>query len=110
MANNNKNVYFFAQGDTEGDASMKNTLGGKGANLAEMTSLGVPVPPGFTIATDVCHMFYELEKKLPESLTNEVHSALAKVETLMDKKFGDSENPLLVSVRSGARALSLIHI
>jgi len=101
---NEKFVYYFAKGDTEGDASMKNLLGGKGANLAEMTSLDVPVPPGFTISTSVCEQFYKLGEKFPESLANEVEQALEKVEANIGKKFGDPENPLLVSVRSGARA------
>ncbi|NQZ18218.1 MAG: pyruvate, phosphate dikinase, partial [Bdellovibrionales bacterium] len=104
MSTTQKQVYFFAQGDTEGDATMKNTLGGKGANLAEMTSLGIPVPPGFTISTDVCDAFYKNGEKLPESLVGEVQEALAKVEAKIGKKFGDTKNPLLVSVRSGARA------
>lgn len=99
-----KQVYFFAQGESEGDASMKNTLGGKGANLAEMTNLDIPVPPGFTIATDVCIDFYKNNEKLPDSVRTQVEESLARVETKIGKKFGDKENPLLVSVRSGARA------
>ena len=83
---------------------MKNTLGGKGANLAEMTSLGIPVPPGFTISTDVCDAFYKNGEKLSDTLKVEVEGALAKVEAKIGKKFGDTKNPLLVSVRSGARA------
>ena len=100
----NKQVYFFAKGKSEGDASMKNTLGGKGANLAEMTNLDIPVPPGFTISTDVCIAFYKNKKKLPESLRGEVQEALSRVEQEIGKNFGDTKNPLLVSVRSGARA------
>lgn len=99
-----KKVYFFAQGESEGDASMKNTLGGKGANLAEMTKLGIPVPPGFTIATDVCLQFYRDGKKLSSQVREQVEVALKRVETKIGKKFGDPQNPLLVSVRSGARA------
>ncbi len=98
-----KYVYFFAQGDSEGDASMKNTLGGKGANLAEMTNLGIPVPPGFTISTDVCAEFYNQGEKLPTEVREQVTEALARVEAKIGKKFGDASNPLLVSVRSGAR-------
>ncbi|MBX3023168.1 MAG: pyruvate, phosphate dikinase [Bdellovibrionales bacterium] len=99
-----KSVYFFAAGNSEGNAGMKNVLGGKGANLAEMTSLGLPVPPGFTIATEVCQSFYDNGEKLPEQLKTKVLEAMGKVEKLIGKKFGDTNDPLLVSVRSGARA------
>jgi pyruvate,orthophosphate dikinase len=99
-----KFVYFFGNGQAEGRADMKNLLGGKGANLAEMSSIGLPVPPGFTITTEVCTEFYKNDQKYPESLTAEVAANLKKVEDLMGKKFGDAQNPLLVSVRSGARA------
>ncbi len=99
-----KSVYFFASNQADGNAKMKDILGGKGANLAEMTALGIPVPPGFTISTEVCRLFYEAGKKLPEDLKGEVEKALARVEGLIGKKFGDPKNPLLVSVRSGARA------
>ena len=99
-----KTVYFFAAGQTEGNAGMKNTLGGKGANLAEMTSLGIPVPPGFTIATDVCGIFYKNGMQIPADVIASVEEALVRVEQKIGKKFGDRENPLLVSVRSGARA------
>ena len=99
-----KFVYYFAAGETEGNISLKNILGGKGANLAEMTALGLPVPPGFTISTDICTSFYEAGEKLPEWVKPDVLKALAKVENKIQKKFGDSKNPLLVSVRSGARA------
>lgn len=99
-----KRVYFFAAGQTDGNAKMKDILGGKGANLAEMTSLGIPVPPGFTISTEVCAEFYANGQKIPASLTSEVETALAAVEAKIGKKFGDKSNPLLVSVRSGARA------
>jgi len=99
-----KFVYFFSAGETEGNAGMKNILGGKGANLAEMTALGLPVPPGFTISTEMCQMFYENGEKLPERLKSKIMEALGKIEKLLGKKFGDPKNPLLVSVRSGARA------
>ena len=100
----NKFVYYFAAGEAEGSAAMKNTLGGKGANLAEMTALGLPVPPGFTITTEICTAFYENGGKLPDWVRPKVMEALSKVENKIGKKFGDVKNPLLVSVRSGARA------
>jgi pyruvate,orthophosphate dikinase len=96
-------VYFFGGGRADGNAGMKNLLGGKGANLAEMAKLGVPVPPGFTITTDVCVYFMQHKRKYPAGLKEEVAKAMAKVEKVMGKKFGDPQNPLLVSVRSGAR-------
>ncbi len=99
-----KYVYFFGNGRGEGDASMKNLLGGKGANLAEMTSIGLPVPPGFTISTEVCTFYYASNETYPATLKAEVISHLAAVEKLMGRTFGDPANPLLVSVRSGARA------
>jgi len=99
-----KYVYFFGNGQAEGRAEMKSLLGGKGANLAEMTSIGLPVPPGFTISTEVCTEFYKNDRKYPDSLAAEVAENLKKVEQLMGKKFGDPANPLLVSIRSGARA------
>lgn len=99
-----KFVYFFAAGDTDGNAGMKNLLGGKGANLAEMTSLGIPVPPGFTISTEICTHFYLNNGKLPDWVSPAVMDALSKVEQKIGKKFADPKNPLLVSVRSGARA------
>ena len=102
---NTKRVYTFGNGQAEGKADMKNLLGGKGANLAEMNLIGVPVPPGFTITTDVCTEYYALGKdQVVELLKPEVEKAIAGVEKLMNSKFGDIENPLLVSVRSGARA------
>ena len=97
-----KNVYFFGNGKAEGDAKMKFILGGKGANLAEMTNLGIPVPPGFTIATDVCAAYYENKNKYPAGIKEEVEAGLNKLETVMKKKLGDPNDPLLVSVRSGA--------
>jgi pyruvate,orthophosphate dikinase len=96
-------VYAFGGGAADGDASMKDLLGGKGANLAEMSALGLPVPPGFTITTEACTHFYANERSYPPSLKQEVTDAMARVETLTSKRFGDAENPLLVSVRSGAR-------
>jgi pyruvate,orthophosphate dikinase len=98
-----KMVYFFGGGKGEGNAGMKNLLGGKGANLAEMAKLGVPVPPGFTITTEVCVHFMKNKRKYPGGLKQEVAKAMIKVEKVMGKQFGDAANPLLVSVRSGAR-------
>ena len=97
-------VYTFGDGKAEGKADMKNLLGGKGANLAEMANLGLPVPPGFTITTEVCTYYYANEKRYPDDLKAQVAAALAHVGKLTGKVFGDSKNPLLVSVRSGARA------
>jgi len=99
-----KQVYFFGGGKADGNAKMKELLGGKGANLAEMAKLGVPVPPGFTITTEVCTHYYANNKKYPVGLDKEVTVALGKVEKIMKKKLGDPKNPLLVSVRSGARS------
>ena len=100
-----KRVYTFGNGKAEGRADMRNLLGGKGANLAEMNLIGIPVPPGFTITTDVCNEYFEKGKeKVVALLKNEVEQAVKHVEGLMKSKFGDVENPLLVSVRSGARA------
>ncbi len=96
-------VYTFGDGKAEGDASMKNLLGGKGANLAEMNKVGVPVPPGFTVTTEVCTHFYANGKQYPSELKAQVEAAVKNVEDVMGKKFGDAENPLLFSVRSGAR-------
>ncbi|MBL8566157.1 MAG: pyruvate, phosphate dikinase [Hyphomicrobiaceae bacterium] len=97
-------VYLFGRGMTDGNAGLKELLGGKGANLAEMASLGLPVPPGFTITTEVCRAYYDHGRKLPEGLEGEVGAALARVGEAVGKIFGDPENPLLVSVRSGALA------
>ena len=93
-------VYMF----TEGNATMRNLLGGKGANLAEMTSLGLPVPQGFTITTEACTQYYEDGKKINDEIMGQIMDAIVKMEEVTGKKFGDKENPLLVSVRSGARA------
>ena len=102
---NEKRVYTFGNGKAEGRADMRNELGGKGANLAEMNLIGVPVPPGFTITTDVCNEYYEIGKdKVVALLKDEVEKSLHLVEELMSSKFGDVANPLLLSVRSGARA------
>jgi len=97
-----KRVYFFGNGKAEGNAKMKELLGGKGANLAEMTNLGVPVPPGFTIATKVCQEYYRNNKKWPRGLAEEIDRNLAKLEKAMNARLGDPDKPLLVSVRSGA--------
>ena len=100
-----KRVYTFGNGKAEGNAKMREELGGKGANLAEMNLIGVPVPPGFTITTDCCNEYYEVgQEKIMELLQDEVSAAVKHIEELMNSKFGDVENPLLVSVRSGARA------
>jgi len=99
-----KYVYFFGDGKAEGTGEMKSLLGGKGANLAEMTSIGLPVPAGFTITTEVCSEFYDNDRNYPPTLKEEVDLNMRKIEELMGKKFGDPKNPLLVSVRSGARA------
>ena len=96
-------VYFFGGGKAEGNAKMKELLGGKGANLAEMAKLGVPVPPGFTLTTEVCTYYYKNKRKYPNGLKEMVAQSLKKVEKLMGKKLGDVQNTLLVSVRSGAR-------
>ena len=105
MANETKKyVYLFGGGKADGTAEMKELLGGKGANLAEMAGMGLPVPPGFTITTDACNHYFENGESYPQGLEAEVDAAMAKVERLMEKKFGDPANPLLVSVRSGAPA------
>jgi pyruvate,orthophosphate dikinase len=98
-----KYVYFFGGGKAEGRADMKELLGGKGANLAEMTNIGLPVPAGFTLTTDVCTYYYAHDKTYPPELRNEVQEAMRKTEAAMSAKFGDPRNPLLVSCRSGAR-------
>src|SRR5215813_14349062 len=106
MASTQKYVYSFGGGSAEGRADMKELLGGKGANLAEMSLIGIPVPPGFTITTEVCGTYYERDRKLPEEVKPQVEAALARMEEAVGKKFGDPSDPLLVSVRSGA-ALSM---
>ena len=98
-------IYSFAGGSADGDASMKNLLGGKGANLAEMANIGLPVPPGFTISTEVCTYYYDNQRSYPEGLFEKnIPAAIRDIEDLLGKKFGDADNPLLLSVRSGSRA------
>ena len=102
----NKYVYFFGGGKADGNESMKNLLGGKGANLAEMAghpNLRLPVPPGFTVTTEVCTYYYQNKRTYPSVLKTQVQEAISKMEKLTGKKFGDVKNPLLVSIRSGAR-------
>ena len=97
-------VYSFGGGKTEGNASMRELLGGKGANLAEMSEIGLPVPPGFTISTEVCTHYYDHEHQYPSSLKDDVTGAISRVEAATGLKFADASNPLLLSVRSGSRA------
>jgi phosphoenolpyruvate synthase/pyruvate phosphate dikinase len=97
-----KYVYFFGGGEADGDASMKALLGGKGANLAEMTRLKLPVPPGFTISTDMCHYYLKNNHTYPDDLRPRVDEVLARMEKIMGRRFGDPSSPMLVSVRSGA--------
>jgi pyruvate, orthophosphate dikinase len=104
MSQPKKFIYFFSQKETDGNAGMKDILGGKGANLAEMSSMGIPVPPGFTISTEICQTFYDNKKVLPSWVMDGVTASVRKVEALIGKKFGDVKDPLLVSVRSGSRA------
>jgi pyruvate,orthophosphate dikinase len=99
-----KYVYFFGANQTEGGGQMRNLLGGKGANLAEMTAIGLPVPAGFTLTTELCTEFYRNDRRYPDGVSEEVAQNLAKLESAMDKRFGDPANPLLLSVRSGSRA------
>ena len=101
-ASRDKMVYYFGKTRAEGDGTMKTLLGGKGANLAEMTKIGLPVPPGFTITTKVCQQYYKAGQRLPEKLLTEVHKSIATLEKESGKRFGNPQNPLLVSVRSGA--------
>ena len=102
-AKRSRYVYYFGDGKADGAGSMKPLLGGKGANLHEMTRIGLPVPPGFTLTTEVCTYFYENKRSYPPELERQVALALAKIEKSVSKKLGDAESPLLVSVRSGAR-------
>ena len=102
--NKTKYVYFFGAGKTEGNANMRNLLGGKGANLAEMASLGLPVPQGFTISTEACTRYYDDGKQIGDDIRAQIEEYVARLEESAGKKFGDAKNPLLVSVRSGARA------
>ncbi|MCS7181037.1 MAG: pyruvate, phosphate dikinase, partial [bacterium] len=98
-----KYIYFFGEGKAEGKGDMKDLLGGKGAGLAEMTNAGIPVPPGFTITTEMCRYYYQNNEKLPDDFDEELKKYLKKLEKVTGKKFGDPKNPLLVSVRSGAK-------
>src|SRR5215831_12667834 len=98
-----KYVYRFGEGRADGSADMRNLLGGKGAGLAEMTNIAIPVPPGFTITTEVCTAYYANNRRYPESLEEQVREGIAFIERLLGRGFGDREKPLLVSVRSGAR-------
>ena len=103
FSKDHKFIYYFGGGKAEGNGQMKDLLGGKGANLAEMTNLGIPVPPGFTITTEACNLFYENDLQTPKWLDEEAHKYMGRVEREMGKKFGDPNDPLLVSVRSGAK-------
>jgi len=103
-----KYVYFFGAGKADGNSEMKNLLGGKGANIAEMTNLGIPVPPGFTITTEVCSYFYDHGRSYPPELQGQVEESLKRLEDMMGRKFGDADKPLLVSVRSGAASSSRV--
>ena len=98
-----KSVYFFGNKKADGNADMKNLLGGKGANLAEMTNLGIPVPAGLTITTEVCTYYYQNTQSFPQDLDKQIKLSIKKIEQAMGKKFGDNKDPLLLSVRSGAR-------
>ncbi|MCX6620893.1 MAG: pyruvate, phosphate dikinase, partial [Acidobacteria bacterium] len=98
-----KYVYMFGGGTADGDGTMKDTLGGKGSGLAEMSRAGVPVPPGFTIITDVCNVFFDNNKTVPKEVDDQIWVALEKLEVMMGKKLGDPADPLLLSVRSGAK-------
>jgi pyruvate,orthophosphate dikinase len=102
-ATGSKYVYLFGGGKADGSADMRNLLGGKGAGLAEMTNIGIPVPPGFTITTDVCTEYYENGRNYPTGLEQQVRDGVGFIEELLGRRFGDPEKPLLVSVRSGAR-------
>src|SRR5512139_3523931 len=105
MATGEKYTYFFGSGKADGTGTMKDLLGGKGAGLAEMTNAGVPVPPGFTITTEVCNIFYEIGKRVPDGLDAEMKEYMKKIEDAVGNgfRFGDTDKPLLVSVRSGSK-------
>ncbi len=104
-----KYVYFFGDGKADGNGAMKDVLGGKGAGLAEMTNAGLPVPPGFTIATSACRLYFQNQNKTPDFILQQKDEALAKLESLLGQKLGDPENPLLVSVRSGRQVFHARH-
>src|SRR3954451_5394805 len=99
----NKYVYSFGGGSADGDGTMKDVLGGKGAGLAEMSRAGVPVPPGFTISTEVCTIYFQNNNQVPEQVQDEIDKQLVQLEKKMGRKLGDPEKPLLLSVRSGAK-------
>ncbi len=103
MSADKQYVYFFGDGKADGNATMRDLLGGKGANLAEMSRIGLPVPPGLTLTTEVCVEFYKNNRQYPAPLKSQVEAGMKKVEQVMGKKFGCKENPLLMSCRSGAR-------
>src|SRR5574341_987100 len=103
MDKRKKYVYFFGGGKADGHGKMKDLLGGKGAGIAEMTRIGIPVPPGFTISTGVCRIYYENKKQIPDYIIKSIDENLVRLEKITGKKFGDSEDPLLVSVRSGSK-------
>src|SRR6266513_2996578 len=103
MPSKQRDIFFFGNGKAEGNAKMRNLLGGKGAGLHEMTRIGIPVPPGFTISTEVCSYYYSHSRRYPRNLEAQFAAALTRTEKTLGRRFGDSENPLLVSVRSGAR-------
>ena len=103
MAKGKKYVFYFGDGKAEGNGTMKDLLGGKGAGLAEMTNTGVPVPPGFTITTEVCKLYYKNNRQVPPQIDKDMLASLHRIEKSTGKKFGDPANPLLVSVRSGAK-------
>src|ERR1700685_3078167 len=98
-----KYVYSFGGGTSDGDGTMKDTLGGKGAGLAEMSRAGLPVPPGFTIATDICNIYFQNNNRVPDDIQKDIDKAVVKLEKQMGQKLGDPSNPLLLSVRSGAK-------
>ena len=100
----NKTVYYFGDNLTEGNAEMRNLLGGKGANLAEMSKIGLPVPHGFTISTEVCSYYFENGRKFPETLDQEINFYIKKIEESSKMQFGSNNSPLLLSIRSGSRA------
>src|ERR1041385_2816872 len=102
MRKQKKYVFSFGGGKAEGRAQMRNLLGGKGAGLHEMTRIGIPVPPGFTISTEVCTYYYAHDRRYPKELKDQVTAGLKVIERILERQFGDSENPLLVSVRPGA--------